>query len=417
MKLMPARIGAEGNPIRLGERRTMSFANRKIIIGSTPLYADTSAVLRAYAESDGRVFEVPCPACGGLTEIMWMHIEWEPGRPNTTAFRCPHCGELIAERHKAAMVAAGAWRATRPEVRGHAGFRLNALVSLLVNASWGKLAAEFLAAREDPAELMVFTNTILAEGWREAASEIDESALASRVEPFDLDSIPAEVLVVTIGADVQDDRIEATVVGWTRTGEALVLAHFVIWGSFQDQSTWDEFDELLRTRWKHPFGGMLKVDAAVVDAGDGDHYDAVLNFCAPRISRRVFAGKGVYGSRPGFALAKKGKVGGRLAIVGVDVLKTAIFDRLQRGRSIRFSHTLEPVYFEQLAAEKRIVRYKRGRPVRRFERVSQRARAEALDALVYAFAARQAVNTTFDRREAELRGNVERKSIASQLAR
>jgi hypothetical protein len=51
--------------------------------------------------------------------------------------------------------------------------------------------------------------------------------------------------------------------------------------------------------------------------------------------------------------------------------KTVIFDRLQRGRSIRFSHTLELSYFEQLAAEKRIVRYKRGRPVRRFERVSQ----------------------------------------------
>jgi hypothetical protein len=29
----------------------------------------------------------------------------------------------------------------------------------------------------------------------------------------------------------------------------------------------------------------------VIDAGDGDHYDTVLNFCAPRRSRRVFAGK------------------------------------------------------------------------------------------------------------------------------
>ena len=257
-------IGAEGNPIRLGERRTMSFANRKIIIGSTPLFEDTSAVLRAYAESDGRVFEVPCPSCGGFTEILWQHIEWPSGEPAGAAFRCPHCAELIAERHKASMVAAGAWRATRPEVHGHAGFRLNALVSLLANASWAKLAAEFLAAKEDPAELMVFTNTILAEGWREAASEIDETALASRVEPFDLDNIPAEVLAVTIGCDVQDDRLEATVVGWTRTGEALVLAHFVIWGSFQDETTWAEFDETLanqvETSLRRPFEGRCDRD-------------------------------------------------------------------------------------------------------------------------------------------------------------
>jgi len=32
-------------------------------------------------------------------------------------------------------VAAGRWRATRPDANGHAGFRLNALVSLLANAS------------------------------------------------------------------------------------------------------------------------------------------------------------------------------------------------------------------------------------------------------------------------------------------
>ena len=410
--------GAEGNPIRLGERRTMSFANRKIIIGSTPLFEDTSAVLRAYVESDGRVFEVPCPSCGGFTEILWRHIEWEPGRPDTAAFRCPHCAELIAERHKASMVAAGAWRATRPDVIGHAGFRLNALVSLLANASWSKLASEFLAAKEDPAELMVFTNTILAEGWREAASEIDKSALASRVEPFDLNDIPREVLVVTIAADVQDDRLEATAVGWTRDGTALVLAHFVIWGSFQDETTWAEFDETLRTKWKHPFGGQLKVDACCIDAGDGDHYDSVLSFAAPQIKFRTFAIKGVGGSRPGFALAKGGKVGGRPGIVGVDVLKTVIFDRPQRGRSIRFSHTLELSYFEQLAAEKRIVRYRKGRPVRRFERVSQRARAEALDALVYAFGAKQALpNINWDRREAELKGTAARRSLASMLPR
>jgi phage terminase large subunit GpA-like protein len=53
-------IGAEGSPIRLAERRTLSYANRKIVLGSTPLHEDTSAVLRSYAESDARVFEVPC---------------------------------------------------------------------------------------------------------------------------------------------------------------------------------------------------------------------------------------------------------------------------------------------------------------------------------------------------------------------
>ena len=43
--------GPEGSPLILAERRTLSFADRKIVIGSTPLDAETSNVLRAYAAS------------------------------------------------------------------------------------------------------------------------------------------------------------------------------------------------------------------------------------------------------------------------------------------------------------------------------------------------------------------------------
>jgi phage terminase large subunit GpA-like protein len=127
--------GAEGSPIALAEKRTLSFANRKLIVGSTPRDEDTSHVLRLWAQSDQRVFEVPCPACGAFTEIRWSRIEWEPDHPETASFRCPHCEALVAESHKLTMIEAGAWRVTNPTDIGHAGFRLNALVSVLPNAS------------------------------------------------------------------------------------------------------------------------------------------------------------------------------------------------------------------------------------------------------------------------------------------
>lgn len=409
-------VSAEGSPIKLAERRTLSFPDRKIVLGSTPLYSETSHVLKSYSESDQRVFEIPCSVCGVFVEVLWEHIEWPPGEPTEAAFRCPHCHELVHERHKPNMVSAGRWRITRPEVQGHAGFRLNSLISLLANASWGKLAVEFLAAKDDPSLLQVFVNTYLGQGWTEAGSEIDETTLRSRAERFDLNYIPASVLIITIGADTQDDRIEAVVCGWTRHGECLVLGYFTIWGSFTDDATWDEFDELLKTRWKHPFGGLLKVDATVVDAGDGDHFDQVLKFANPRMGRRVFAGKGMAGNRPGFAMAKGKRIGGKLAIIGVDVLKSTIFEKLQRGSTIRFSDSLEPVFFEQLASERRVIRYVRGQPVRRFERISTRARAEALDAMVYAFAARQAVTVSYDGRERALHGEP-KKSFAVMLPR
>jgi phage terminase large subunit GpA-like protein len=414
--------GPEGNPIRLAERRTLTYANRKIIVGSTPIFVDTSHVLRSYAESDARIFEVPCPECGGFTEITWGEIEWQPDRPETAAFRCPACKALIAERHKASMVTTGRWRITRPEVRGHAGFRLNALVSLLPNASWAKLAAEFLAAKDDSAELQVFTNTVLAQGWAAPGAELDEVALAGRAEDFDLEHIPAEVLILTAGADLQEDRIEVTIVGWTRESVALVLGHVVIWGApTSDDTAWLELDELLKSKWRHRYGGRLSIDVCVIDSGFAT--EDTYGFCFPKFARRIWAGKGMAGSRPALQQAKiKTKSalhGGRLFLVGVDTLKQTIFQRLQHGRSIRFSKALEPVYYEQLASERRVIRYVKGRPVRRFERKSERARAEALDCLCYAFAARSGITIPFEQRVESLRSTTKAASgsLISQLAK
>jgi hypothetical protein len=74
-------------------------------------------------------------------------------------------------------------------------------------------------------------------------------------------------------------------------------------------------------------------------------------------------------------------------LIGSDALKGELFDRLQHGnRGMHFSNSLEPVFFKQLASEHRVVHQKAGMPVRHFERISRGARAEALDALVYATA-------------------------------
>ena len=94
------------------------------------------------------------------------------------------------------------------------------------------------------------------------------------------------------------------------------------------KSIWDELDELLRTRWRHPFGGLLKIDAAIVDCGDGDHFDAVMNFCVPKMGRRIFAGKGMYGAQPAFQMARGKTVENRMVLIGVDGLKNVIFDKL-----------------------------------------------------------------------------------------
>lgn len=200
---------ADGSPVILAEDRTISFPDRKIVMGSTPRFSDTSHVLAAYAKSDQRVYEVLCAECKEFHEILWKDIHWPDDEPEKAAWCCPGCGVEIAEKFKASMVAAGRWRALAPEVKGHAGFKLNALISPLSNVAWGALAARFVRDKNDPATLQPFVNTVLAEGWREEGEELDELELSTRAEPFSLvvngesgtTGIPELVMVITAGVE------------------------------------------------------------------------------------------------------------------------------------------------------------------------------------------------------------------------
>jgi phage terminase large subunit GpA-like protein len=184
-----------------------------------------------------------------------------------------------------------------------------------------------------------------------------------------------------------------------------VLAHTALHGPTDSDPVWQDLDDRLKQRWPHPGGGTIGIDAAAVDAGSGSHFDLVMRFCAARAARRIFAVKGAAGfGRPAFkqSAGLRSRGSQRLYIVGVDSLKLLIFERLRRSQHIRFSRDLDLSYFEQLAAERLVVKFSRGRPVKLFEPIVGR-RNECLDALIYCPAARQGLALNLDNREASLK--------------
>jgi phage terminase large subunit GpA-like protein len=194
--------------------------------------------------------------------------------------------------------------------------------------------------------------------------------------------------------------LEMTFLGFSET-ETFVLGHSVVWGDPKESTTWAEADDALRTRWRHPLGGMIGVDAVACDAGDGETQEYVMAFARARFNRRVVAIKGVGGFSRAAIEASHTK-GSKLFIVGVDSLKARLMTQLSRGRSWRFSHTLSADWFEQLTSERLEVRYFKGQPARQFVRIMGR-RAESLDCVVYALAVRGLVRVDLQRRENELR--------------
>jgi phage terminase large subunit GpA-like protein len=395
----------DGDPLALAIRRTAQFADRKIIVGSTPVLEETSRVIAQYAKSDKRIFEVPCPECGEYHEIQWKDIRWPEGEPEKAYWVCPSCGSVVEHKHKSTMVARGRWRATAPEVKGHAGFKINSLSSPLPTADWGMLATEFLVAKNDPTLLQEFVNLVLGEGWRTASERIDELELKQSAEPFGLGganqgALPVEVLAITAGIDMQDDRGEITYVGWAENGQQFILDHDVVYGSYESNEFWTDIDALIKQRWRHSLGGEIGIDAVAVDSSNGNHMKHVYAFCRPRLRRKVLAIKGDGGRRP-FILRSKTQKKDPLWIVGVDSIKDTIFNRIQHGKIFRFSDGLQDVWFEQFTGEQAIIRVERGQRIRKWEPIPGR-RNEALDCVVYAIAAKELVPVNWQLRREQL---------------
>ena len=108
--------GSEGDAVNLALARTRTFWNRKIIMTSSPTIKGASRIEQAWASSDQREYEVPCPNCesldpksgpSGFHQLTWDRIEWPDGKPEDAAWRCPSCGELIPHHLKDGMVARG----------------------------------------------------------------------------------------------------------------------------------------------------------------------------------------------------------------------------------------------------------------------------------------------------------------------
>lgn len=394
-------ITVEGNPIMLAEKRTLSFNDRKIIVGSTPTNTTTSIVHNSYLNSDQRIYECPCPSCGDYHEIRWRDIRWPDGHPERAEWCCPSCGVFHGEEHKQGMVENGRWKITAPHIRSHAGFRLSCLIAPHGPAAWGKLAEEFLIAKRRPETLRTFINTVLGEPWNDDDNDGPQPhELQVLAEPISLAAIPAEVLFLASGVDCQIDRLEIGTIGFTADDEWLFLDHRILYGPPDRDDVWRDLDELLRERYPHPAGGMISRDSTCIDAGDGNTMARVMAFAAAHRAQRVIPIKGAAGSRPPLVHAAL-KRARNLHICGVDGLKTRLFDRLARRHGIRFSDSLPGAWYEQLLSERPVVRYSRGQPNRVWERYPGKL-AEALDAGIYALAARTLIATSSPRRQAEL---------------
>jgi phage terminase large subunit GpA-like protein len=392
----PFDAGGEGDPVALAVARTATFrGRRKVLMLSTPTVEGSSRIADAYSESDQRKLYWPCLHCGEFFTPTWEDVRWPEGEPLKAHMVCPSCGGIHEERDKTKMLAASEWRATAKGDGTTAGFHIPGTVSPFVR--WGELARDFLAAKASPERLQVWVNTSLGLPFedRDTAPVEIETLMARAVEadPPWTDLLPDGAAIITVGADVQSDRIEAEFVAWGVGERSWSIDYAVLWGDTSRDEVWQAFDRLLSRRFRHPRTvGDLPVHAAAIDAGF--RTDRVLSFTQTRAARRIWAIKGRAGSgiKPWPARPPKPRRGGvsPVHIVGVDAVKQTVMTRLRMTEPgpghIAFPSDRDREWYMQLTSERLVRKYQAGRP--RLEWIADRTiRNEALDARVYATAA------------------------------
>ena len=389
-----ASAGAEGDPISLATKRTTTFWNKKIYMCSTPTIKGLSRIETAFEESDQRYYHVPCPECNHKQVLKWKNVVWEENKPETASYACNECGSIIDESKKQWMLKHGEWIASEPK-SDTAGFHISELYS--VWSTWADMAKSFLEAKKQPEMLKTWINTALGESWEEQGETIEHETLLERRLNYNAETIPEDVLVLTAGIDTQKDRLEIQMVGWGANYEAWVIEYKIFWGDPNASNVWQELDAYLKKRFRTESGRILTISCTCVDSG-GHHTNQVYQFTKPRQGRRIFAIKGL--SQAGKPIANRptfvGKNKAVLYGVGTDSAKEAIFARLSsepEDTTLHFCSDLDEEYFKQLTAEKRVTKFVRGRKSLIWKQI--RPRNEALDTLVYNFAAIYILNPNF----------------------
>lgn len=379
----PDSAGTEGNPIKLAEKRSTSFWNKKHIKTSTPTIAGKSKIETAYNTGSMEEWCVQCPCCG-----TWQPYDFKRIVFDSVSMICIDCEEEIEERywkesnHK--------WIAKHPERKKNRSFHLNELVSPWVE--WKDIINEFKEAMErmerfhDVENLKTFINTVLGECWDETEignDGVDEKTIEKRAEYYDAD-IPDRVLMLTAAVDVQDDRFEVEVRGWAREYETWGIYKTEIYGNLEKTEIWEELEDYISTTFKFSDGRELNIAASAIDTG-GHHTNSVYKW----VKKMKSKGKTVYGikgysQKPGIPLVYKstkvdikdtlpsGKEvvvdSTRIHILGVDAGKEDITSRLtidEVGEGYchfpsNAGRGYDSIYYKGLTAEKKVEKKVRG---------------------------------------------------------
>ncbi|ODM42841.1 phage terminase large subunit family protein [Cereibacter johrii] len=285
---MPQKLGPkdspEGSPFGMALQRIRTFMSRGCVLAeSSPAFpvdpnADwaphaghphmlppaTAGLVPIYNEGTRGRWYWECPDCGDLFEPRFDRLHYDadldPGAAGEQAMmECPHCGTLIAHRHKvglnrAALEGRGGWlhegrhidangrralvRIDDPDIRRTpiASYSLNGAAAAF--ASWEELVQRYETERRrfealgDDTDFARVHYTDIGVPYRRPEAEEEGALTAAQIREHmrsqERRVAPAWTRFVTVSIDVQGNRFEVLVMAWGAQGERMPIDRFAV---------------------------------------------------------------------------------------------------------------------------------------------------------------------------------------------
>lgn len=410
-----------GDPETQADSRSKAFEWAKIFKIGTPLIEDNCRISRAFRQSTQEHFHVPCPHCGHMHPLDWDNMlpHIDERAPEEAHFVCPACGGVIEERHRPGMLREGEWVANNPGA-DTVGFYLWSAYSPL--ESWKRIALAWLDAKGDPAKEQAFLNDTVGRAYKVDGDSPPWEAIRDKAEAGDRRRgiVPRGGLLLTMGLDCQDDRVEWHLVAFGRDLKRWTIDYGIVDGSITEAETHEKLDALIERQWANFQGAKRKVQMAAIDgnAWTNEVFDWVKRWPESRVM--MVRGDNRDSSPPLARVRREyGRDGKpkryqrRFYNVGVSGMKLALYKHLQKDDPLvrgfcDFPAGMGDDFFQQLTAERRTPIKRRDGFIEYRWNKSSSQRNEVLDTMLYAEAAairlgwRTMPDDRWDEMEAEL---------------
>ncbi|EGL7838461.1 phage terminase large subunit family protein [Escherichia coli] len=412
-------VEKEGSPTLLGDKRIEGSVWPKSIRGSTPKIKGFCQIEKAANESAHFMrFYVPCPHCGEAQYLKFgddattFGLKWEKGKPETVYYLCEHNGCVIRQSEldqtdgRWICDNTGMWTrdgltfysAGDEEIPPPRSISYHIWTAYSPFTTWVQIVYDWLDALKDPNGVKTFINTTLGEPYEEAVAEkLSFELLLEKVCHYDA-QVPLRVVYLTAGIDSQKNRYEIYVWGWAPGEEAFLIDKQIIMGRPEDEDTLKRVDAVIRKKYRHADGTEISISRVCWDTGGIDQ-DIVCQRSRKHGTFFVLPIKGasVYG-KPVITMPKKrNQRGVFLCEVGSDTVKEMLYARFAlpvvsasevAPYTFRFPDNpdiFSDVEAKQLVAEELVEKVVNGRVKLQWD--ARKRRNEALDCLVYAYAA------------------------------